>query len=75
MNVELPRMSNPRADMLARTAGGVLCNLELQSTNSGAMAQRQAEYYLDLHRLLGGMCGRSCCTWVRTTIAIPFSHR
>lgn len=51
LNVELPRVSNPRVDMLARTVGGVLCNLELQSANSGDMARRQAEYYLDLHRL------------------------
>lgn len=39
--------------MLARTVGGALCNLELQSTNNIDMAQRQAEYYLDLHRLCG----------------------
>ncbi|MFN7937022.1 MAG: hypothetical protein U0R19_27110 [Bryobacteraceae bacterium] len=50
LNVELPRVSNPRVDMLARTASGALCQLELQSSNSGDMAWRQAQYYLDLHR-------------------------
>lgn len=53
LNVELPRVSNPRVDMLARTRGGALCNLEVQSSNSPDMARRQAEYYLDLHRLYG----------------------
>lgn len=51
--MELPRVSNQRVDMLARTVGGVLCNLELQSSNSAGMALRQAEYYLNLHRRFG----------------------
>jgi len=53
LNVELPRVSNPRVDMLARTQNGALCNLEVQSSNSHDMPRRQAEYYLDLHRLFG----------------------
>ncbi|MBL8174577.1 MAG: hypothetical protein JNK48_07905, partial [Bryobacterales bacterium] len=53
LNVELPRVGNPRVDMLARTKGGGLCNLEVQSSNDSGMARRQAEYYLALHRLYG----------------------
>ena len=53
LNVELPRVSNPRVDLLARTRGGALCNLEVQSSNNGDMARRQAEYYLGLHRMYG----------------------
>lgn len=53
LNVELPRVSNPRVDMLARTVDGGLCNLELQSANSADMAWRLAEYYLRLYRRLG----------------------
>jgi hypothetical protein len=33
LNVELPRVRNPRVDMLARIAGGGFTHLDLQSTN------------------------------------------
>lgn len=53
LNIELPRVSNPRVDMLARAESGVYIHFELQTANSSDMARREAEYYLDLHRLLG----------------------
>lgn len=53
LNVELPRVRNPRVDMLARMESGVLTHLDLQSGNDPEMGRREAEYYLDLHRLMG----------------------
>lgn len=56
LNVELPRVRNPRVDMLARMESGVLTHLDLQSGNDPEMGRREAEYYLDLHRLDGRAC-------------------
>lgn len=53
LNVELPRVRNPRVDMLVRTESGELVHLDLQSGNDSDMPRREAEYYLDLYRLMG----------------------
>ena len=44
LNVELPRVENPRVDLLAKTPEGDHVHLELQSANDPRFAQRQAEY-------------------------------
>jgi hypothetical protein len=53
LNVELPRVSNRRVDLLARLADERLVHLELQVRNDAEFARRQAEYYLALWRQLG----------------------
>lgn len=53
LNVELPRLQNPRVDLLGEAEDGELLHLELQSTNDGTMALRMAEYHLGAYRLLG----------------------
>src|SRR5580658_1551984 len=53
LNVELPKVQNPRADLLGETADGGLIHVELQSTNEAAMPLRMAEYCLGVFRLFG----------------------
>ena len=53
LNVELPKVQNPRADLLGETADGSLVHVELQSGNEAAMALRMAEYCLGVLRLFG----------------------
>jgi len=53
LNVELPKVQNPRADLLGETADGSLVHVELQSLNDAAMTLRMAEYYLGVFRLFG----------------------
>ncbi len=52
INVELPKVQNPRVDLLAKAAGGELRHLELETKLSKDTPRRIAEYYLGLHRLL-----------------------
>jgi hypothetical protein len=51
--VELPKVQNPRLDLLGETAHGGLIHVELQSTNDAAMPLRMAEYCLGVYRLFG----------------------
>jgi predicted transposase YdaD len=53
LNVELPKVQNPRADLLGETADGSLVHVELQSGNEATMALRMAEYCLGVLRLFG----------------------
>jgi hypothetical protein len=53
LNVELPKVQNPRADLLGETADGGLVHVELQSGNEPAMPLRMAEYCLGVFRLFG----------------------
>jgi len=53
LNVELPKVQNPRADLLGETADGNLVHLELQSANEQTMPLRMAEYCLSIFRLFG----------------------
>jgi predicted transposase YdaD len=53
LNIELPRVSNPRVDLLARLPDGHVVHVELQTTNEADFPRRQAEYYLALWRQLG----------------------
>lgn len=53
INVEQPRVTNLRADLLARLADGSLRHIEIQKRNDPDLGRRQAEYYLGFHRLLG----------------------
>jgi hypothetical protein len=53
LNVELPKVQNPRADLLGETADGSLVHVELQSGNDAAMPLRMAEYCLGVLRLFG----------------------
>ena len=50
MNVELPQVRTPRADLLGSTVSGSLIHIELQSANDGDMALRMAEYCLAIYR-------------------------
>jgi hypothetical protein len=53
LNVELPKVQNPRADLLGEAADGSLVHVELQSGNEATMALRMAEYCLGVLRLFG----------------------
>jgi hypothetical protein len=53
VNVEQPKVTNMRVDLLARLEDGSLRHVEVQVKNDPVMARRQAEYYLGFHRLLG----------------------
>jgi hypothetical protein len=53
LNVELPKVQNPRADLLGETADGSLVHVELQSTNVPIMPLLMAEYCLGVLRLFG----------------------
>ena len=50
LDIELPKMQNPRMDLLGELADGTLLHLELQSGNDSAMALRMAEYALGVYR-------------------------
>jgi hypothetical protein len=52
VNVEQPRVTNLRADLLARLEDGSLRHVEVQAKNEPDIGRRQAEYYLGFHRLL-----------------------
>jgi Domain of unknown function (DUF4351) len=52
-DVELPKVQNPRADLLGKTADGDLVHVELQSRNEATMPLRMAEYCLGVLRLFG----------------------
>ncbi|MCC6589952.1 MAG: hypothetical protein IT168_24880 [Bryobacterales bacterium] len=47
LNVELPKVENPRVDLLARLESGEHVHLELQSANDLRFAQRQAEWVVE----------------------------
>ena len=51
LDVEFPRLQNPRADLLGETDDGTLLHVELQSNNHPEMALRMAEYYLGIYRM------------------------
>ena len=53
LNVELPKVQNPRIDLLGETADRGLIHIELQSTNDRKMPLRMAEYCLAIHRRFG----------------------
>jgi hypothetical protein len=52
LNVEQPKVNNPRVDLLARCADGSLRHVELETRNRSETPRRAAEYYLGFHRLL-----------------------
>ena len=51
LDVEFPKLQNPRADLLGETTDGTLLHVELQSTNNAEMALRMAEYCLGVYRM------------------------
>src|SRR5437867_8538116 len=53
LNVELPKVQNPRLDLLGEAIDGSLVHLELQSGNDPGMPLRMAEYCLGVFRLYG----------------------
>jgi hypothetical protein len=53
IDIELPKIQNPRVDLLGESADGSLVHLELQSSNDSDMPQRMAEYALGVRRLFG----------------------
>jgi len=53
LDVELPKVQNPRVDLLGETADGRLIHVELQSTYDPHMALRMAEYKLGICRQYG----------------------
>ena len=52
-DTELPRVRNPRVDLLGETADGRLVHIELQSTNDPYMALRMAEYAWAIYKQFG----------------------
>jgi hypothetical protein len=73
INIEQPKVTNIRVDLLARMQDGSLRHVEAQARNEKEMARRQAEYYLGLHRLLGehGHLSRKLCLSLRNIIMLP----
>src|SRR6266571_4451826 len=53
LDVELPKVQNPRVDLLGEAIDGTLIHLELQSRNKPSMPLRMAEYCLGVFRLFG----------------------
>jgi predicted transposase YdaD len=53
IDIELPKVQNPRVDLLGESADGALIHLELQSGNDAEMPLRMAEYALGVYRLFG----------------------
>jgi len=53
LDVELPQIQNPRADLVGESAEGDLVHIELQSTNDSTMPLRMAEYCLGVLRQFG----------------------
>ena len=53
LDVELPRVQNPRVDLLGETADRELLHIELQSANDIEMPLRMSEYCLAIRRKLG----------------------
>ncbi|WP_180540569.1 DUF4351 domain-containing protein [Nevskia soli] len=53
LNIELPKIANPRVDLLGQTDDGSLLHLELQVGNDAEMPMRMAEYALAIYRSLG----------------------
>jgi hypothetical protein len=51
LGVEVPKVRNPRMDLLGEMADGGLLHLELQSRNDAEMPERMAEYALGAYRL------------------------
>ena len=52
VDIEQPKVTNIRVDLLARLADGSLRHVELQKKNEADIGRRQAEYYVGFHRLL-----------------------
>jgi predicted transposase YdaD len=50
LDIELPKMQNPRMDLLGEFTDGGLLHLELQSGNDSEMPLRMAEYALGVYR-------------------------
>jgi hypothetical protein len=53
LSIELPKIANPRVDLLGETDDGSLLHLELQVGNDAEMPQRMAEYALAIYRKFG----------------------
>jgi len=62
LDVELPKIQNPRVDLLGETSDGALLHLELQSSNDPDMPQRMAEYALAFISCAGNFHGKWCST-------------
>jgi hypothetical protein len=50
LDIELPKVQNPRMDLLGELTGGGLLHLELQSGNDPEMPERMAEYAIGTYR-------------------------
>ena len=50
LDIELPKVQNPRMDLLGELSDGGLLHLELQSGNDAEMPERMAEYALGVYR-------------------------
>jgi hypothetical protein len=53
LDVELPKIQNPRVDLVGETTEGDLVHIELQSANDATMPLRMAEYCLGVFRQFG----------------------
>jgi hypothetical protein len=51
LDIELPKVANPRLDLLGETHDGSLLHLELQTSNDAEMPRRMAEYALAIFRI------------------------
>ena len=69
LNVEAPKVSNRRVDLLGELPNGELVHIELQSRNEKEFPLRMAEYLFGIGLRYGGFRGRSPCMSVRRRCA------
>jgi predicted transposase YdaD len=74
-NVELPEVRNLRVDLLARCAGGIYRQLELQVNNDSQMPFRMLEYAVALQRALGEPVEQTVLYVGRGPLTMPASYQ
>ena len=61
LNVELPRVQNRRADLVGRTASGLMIHIELQSENDPEMPLRMADTHSSFCGDINSFPTNWCC--------------
>jgi hypothetical protein len=75
LDVVLPRVQNPRVDLLGRASHQSLIHIELQSTNESHMPLGMAEYCLGIYRLLGRFPRQMCLYIGEAPLRMPSELR
>jgi hypothetical protein len=69
INVEAPKVSNRRVDLLGELPGGNLVHIELQSRNEKDFPMRMAEYLFGIDGNTGDCRDKLPCTSVKSRCA------